>query len=461
MIFMEYLKFFKKEILFFIKTQWRRPLSLIIFLSLAFFISIYWLKDIKFENGYPIKFLIIFLIFLVISSMWLFYRRLPKNRKGKLGFVVAISSDEPKQRNIITNDFLYHLRDLLYNSRTKYSFYLIDVPQYFAAKITNSEDARYYLNRTKAHFMIYGRARIREFDGEERHVLNLEGLVRHRPIHEEVSNKFSKEFSELFPRRLIIARENDLFSFEFTADWVQFVAMYIIGIASLLSGDLDYSRTLFENLNKKLLAIKTNLPAIIKIKQRLPSRITEVYLQQARISFNNWRQYHSSEIFEKVKGLVGDIKSISPNNYNACLLSAVCHFIDNRDIANAKKEIRKCHNVRDATWMYSSAFLYAYTGDLRKALRMYRRAFASTCETHVIFEVEEFICWVIEQEPEKAQLYFCLGLLNYFAKEDKASALRDFMKFIELNPDDRFAEEKRLSEIYIDSIKKEINEENP
>lgn len=456
---MDFLKTFKNDILFFLKNQWRRPISLIIFLFLAGSLSVYWLSDIEIENINRTKIIIVISILLLISIIWALYRRLPKNRKGKLGLLVAISIDNIKQRGIITDDFLFHLRDLLQKSKAKYPFHLIVMPQYYAAKISGIDEAQYFLYKSKSHFMIYGRGRIRDFDGKEQHILNLEGIVRHRPIFDEISNSFASEFSELFPRRLIIARENDLFSFEVTADWVRFVAMYIIGIASLLSGDLDYSRTLFEELNRRLINIKINLPAIIKIKQRLPSRLAEVYLQQARNYYNYWRKTHSIETLEEVKILVDKLKSVSPNNYNACLLSAVCYFIDNRDIANAKKEIRKCSNIKDGTWMYSSAFLYAYTDDLKKALRMYKRAFAHPVESHVVFEIEEFICWVIEKEPDKIQLYFCLGLLNYHGKGDNASALRDFIKFLEINSDDRFAEEKRMSEEYIEKIKREIKDE--
>jgi hypothetical protein len=388
--------FFKKEILSFLKTQWRRPLSIILFLFIASIVSLYWLLDVNFNNITKPKILITFILLLLLSMCWIYYRRVPRNRKYNIGLAISISIDTTTQHDVIKNDFIFHLRELLYNKKLRYPFYLIILPQYYAGKITNIDEARRYLRLSKCHFMIYGRARVRNINGKEQHVLNLEGIVRHNPISEQIGDKFSSEFTELFPRRLIIARENDLFTFEITADLVNYVAMYIIGIASLLSGDLDYAGTIFEDLSAKLLNIKLNLPAIVKIRQRLPSRLTEVYIQQARLVNNDWRIIHSNENLEKIKFWLDKLNLISPNNYNYCLLSALWHFVENRDISTAKKEIRKCQNIKDAAWMYSSAFLYAYTGDLKKALRMYRRAFAHPCEPQVVFDVEDFICWIID-----------------------------------------------------------------
>lgn len=447
---------FKKEIISFLKTQWRRPLSIFLFLSIASIVSLYWLLDVNLNNITKPKILITISLLLLIILCWVFYRMVPRNTKGNIGLVVSISIDRSTQHDVIKHDFIFHLRELLYNKKLRYPFSLIIFPQYYASKITNVDEALRYLRISKSHFMIYGRARVRNINGEEQHVLNLEGIVRHNPISEKIGDKFSSEFTELFPRRLIIARENDLFTFEITADLVNLVAMYIIGIASLLSGDLNYSGTLFEDLNTKLLNNRTNLPAIIKIRQRLPLRLTEVYIQQARLVNNDWQKSHSNDDSNKIKFWLDKLKLISPNNYNYCLLSAVWHFVENRDISTAKKEIRKCQKTKDAAWMYSSAFLYAYTGDLKKALRMYRRAFAHPYEPQVLFDVEEFICWIIDEEPDKIQFNFCLGLLNYFAKGDKISALRDFKKFIEANCGVMFDEEKRLAETYIDEINREI-----
>jgi hypothetical protein len=88
--------------------------------------------------------------------------------------------------------------------------------------------------------MIYGRGRERKIEGKNHFVLNLEGIVSHKPIPLEISKKLSMEFSELLPRRPAIAEENDLFSFDVFSNWVNLVSQCIVGIVSLLSGELEY-----------------------------------------------------------------------------------------------------------------------------------------------------------------------------------------------------------------------------
>ena len=43
---------------------------------------------------------------------------------------------------------------------------------------------------------------------------------------------------------------------------------------------------------------------------------------------------------------------------------------------------------------------------------------------------EEFIHIVLDQEPERPWLWFCLGLINFRGKEDLLAAYRDFNKFL-------------------------------
>ena len=68
--------------------------------------------------------------------------------------------------------------------------------------------------------------------------------------------------------------------------------------------------------------------------------------------------------------------------------------------------------------MFSEAFLTAYEGDLEGAYRSYRRAFESPlADPNVPVECEDFIQIVLDPEPDKPRLYFCLGLLNIAARE--------------------------------------------
>ena len=446
-----------KELVALIQAKWHRRSSLLIVLLLVVLVLFGLFSGISVEKISLSEFIIVVLSLTIVILIWLSATMAPKASKGKAGFAVAISTDTKEQREKIAQDFVVTLRDLLFKSNLKYHFSFIEFPEHHALKIKNANDARRYLHISKCLFMIYGRARVREIKGKDHHVLNMEGIVAHGPISQEIRKRFSTEFAELFPRKLLLSSENDLFVFEFTSEWVNLVARYIIGIASLLSGDVEYSQSLFEDLQEKAKGLQTNFAAIVKIRQRLPVRLTEVYLTQARIKHAEWRQTRDLEPLDRMKLYLGRLETVAPNDYGGNLLRAIWHFAANRDVPAAKREVRKCYGQKDATWRYSYAFLFAYEGDMKQAVRLYRSAFRHHCEDQVLLEVEEFICWVLEQEPAKVQLHFCLGLINLRGKGDKARALQDFERFLQVAPRAQFSTEIGLAEVYIGNIQEQLN----
>ena len=92
------------------------------------------------------------------------------------------------------------------------------------------------------------------------------------------------------------------------------------------------------------------------------------------------------------------------------------------------------HKVADATWRFNEAFLFAYEGDLENAYRSYRRAMEAPFDDPTLpAQCEEFIQAIIEREPEKRWLYFCLGLINHRVKGDLMAAKLDYQHFLDGN----------------------------
>ena len=117
----------------------------------------------------------------------------------------------------------------------------IELSQPHAEKIVDYESANEMRIKTRSHFCIYGNVRKRPINGQEHQVIELNGIVTHKEVPKEISEKFSKEFTELFPTEINFPAGNELIAFKFTSDWAAIVAKYIIGIAATLSGDLGYS----------------------------------------------------------------------------------------------------------------------------------------------------------------------------------------------------------------------------
>jgi tetratricopeptide (TPR) repeat protein len=374
-----------------------------------------------------------------------------------VGFIVAISAEDDTEMQRLKSDFIDNLTNLLSTEEMTYPFKVIVYPPYLAEKLTTTDDASAALRKSRARFILYGKGKIRTISGKEQHCLNLEGVVRHGRIPNVTQQKFSKEFVELLPRRLLFEKDNDLFSFQITSELADIVSRYIIGIASLLSGELEYAESLFLGIKKRISNVVSHFPAIITIKQRIPLRLIDVHRAWAMWHFNNWRASRNKEMLTKAEEHLDTIIQLSFDvNYFAELAKAICCIVLRRDVNAARKHIRLCRKINDATWRYSDAFLSAYEGKLKESYNKYKGAFKKKCEDSVPVQSEEFIQEIIEEEPHRKDLYFCLGLINYYAKEDYRQAKRDFEIFASQNKSEKYAQVYEIVEAHIIECTKKI-----
>jgi len=389
-----------------------------------------------------------------VTLRWWFSVKPKKHPKQAVGIDIAIVSEEPKQQLQVRNDFVATMAKLVESSQSLCNFHLIEHPNHIAAGIKSSKDARELTEKTRGRFLIYGTAKLREIRGEQQHVLELEGLVRHKPIGPEVSQQFSSEFRKVLPSIITIPKESDFFSFLFTAEWIDIVAQYIIGIASLVSADLDTAESLFLNLEKRLLNSSSSPPSpIAKIKNSLPVRLAQVYKVRSVKLYDDYWIKRDNQILEEMELWMKKTLKYDPNWYSGHLAQAICDFVLRRDLPAAWESIKKCRKIPDTTWRYSAAFLYAYEGDLNKAYREYKNP-------TVPIQSEDFIHLVLEEEPEKGQLFYCLGLINLRAKKDFVAAKNDFQQFLNSEAADDFPEEQKFVRIQIGEIQRRLKEES-
>jgi tetratricopeptide (TPR) repeat protein len=406
-----------------------------------------------------IKTVVYLVVGVATCAFWWRSNRLPKTRRDKVGFVISISTGDEVEHKKIMEDFVLTLHELVKRGASGRSFQLIRVPKHVAEKIVDQDDAEELRVKCRAHFLIYGRVRLRSIGGKQQHLLHLEGQVAHKPLPKAVGERFAKEFSELLPRRLQFATENDVFSFAFTSEWVDCVAKYIIGIAAALSGDLDYAEVLQEDVRRLLEGQDRRFPVFAKLKQRVPIRLAEINQARASMALRRWGKTHDPAEIAEMGLYLGRIPLLQTNTYSLLLLRSVFLFLGHRDVKGAMSILRKCKGVSDGTWLYDLGFLHAYTGELKKALQRYRSAMRLPIDPSVISEMEEFLCWILEVEPDKYQFHFCLGFINLEIKGDKEQAIKDLEIFLSRGNEHEFAEERRLARTWISEISGVAREE--
>jgi tetratricopeptide (TPR) repeat protein len=384
----------------------------------------------KFEVPTLINLIVCVVIALGIFIVWYLTNALPKTNKNKIGFVVSISCDDEQNHKIIRDDFIITLRKLITSGKSGKFFQFIEVPRHISSKVIDTDDAQKLRVKTRAHFVLYGRSRTRPINSKEVNYIELDGIVAHNPIPTEVQTKLSSEFSELLPRKIAIDKENGIFAFELTSEWTELVAKYIIAIAATVSGDLDYAELLYSEVQSKLLVSNRNITAFSKLNERIPVRLAEIHEAKATYCLNKWFMSYDMQLIEQMNIEISKIK-LRNVSIGTTFMRAFCSFLINRNVNEAISYIKSCpKSCRDAVWHFNLAFLEAYKGNLKRAMQHYRNTSKLNITIETINQLESFITYVINEEPEQAQLYFCLGYINWNLKGDNLQAIKDYNEFI-------------------------------
>jgi len=432
-----------KELVEVLETHWTRPMGLVIVLILI--LACIEIPILIASNASSLIWLITLLASsAIIYIVWRWNRRIPKVKQGKVGFLISLSYETKEEEKIIRNDFILTLRKLIKSGTLGNKFQFIEIPQYMAEKLIDPEDAQELRIKYRADFMLYGQVRVRKLNGKEHHVINLEGIVKHRTIPTYISQKLANEFAELLPRKVTIAPENDLLSFQFTAEWTEIVAKYVIGIAAAVSGEWDYAEELYQDALNKSRNRQTNFPIYAKLKERVPTRLAEINEARALLTYENWVKKHEDIYISKLGEYLGKIDDQKFTRASVLSLKTIYVFLSNRDVKKALFYLNLFNRAeRDAIWFLNYAFLSAYDGNLKRATKLYQKALKFSIQPDLLMRIEDFLCYMAEKEPDKCEVHFCLGMFNWQIKGDTKQAMSDFNSFLTTAPNNKYLEQRQ------------------
>ena len=127
-------------------------------------------------------------------------------------------------------------------------------------------------------------------------------------------------------------------------------------------------------------------------------------------------------------------------------------------IKDAIEHTKKCKRYDDPIWHFNLAFLRAYENDLKKSIRQYRICANYDISPVTLSDVEDFIVWILEEEPDKYQYHYCLGFFNWKIKGDLHQSVHDFEEFLKHIKHGEFVIEKALALKWVSEVKKEMVE---
>lgn len=380
--------------------------------------------------------------------------RLPKNKKDKIGIVIAIRVTNDSDRVKLENDLILEIKQYLKASKTDEEFNIIYCPKQISDKITDEQIANKYLEKAKAHLIVYGLMEQGKIGGDNKYIFKLDGVVRHAPISGLMGKTFASEFRDLLPKKMIFSENDEVLGFELTEKCLKYAIKYIIAIASFVSGDLVLAETLNLELKKDIETTEnyTNIAVLNIIIKRIPKRITEIMATYIGIYYSLFSVKRNPELIINCKKYLDVMSETDPDNYSAHLCRSIYYFFI-KDIPRAIEELRHVEN-HDPTYRLNLGFLLAYSGDINGALSNYKKTFYTPTYGNIYNDTEIFISEVIKKEPDKIQLHFFRGIINHKLKNDNKLAKEDFLYFIKNKKKNEFQRLGNLAIKYLDIIER-------
>lgn len=400
------------------------------------------------EGAPPLSIQIRVVLGIVIGSLgaillWI-YQQPPKAQKNKVGIIIAIRTENERTKGIISKDFVGLCKKELEASNDR--FQIIELNDYHSSLAIDHDSADQLRARCNGNFLIYGDTVQRTERRKKVYALRLAGLVTHYVTDKDSQTQLSEEMTAILPLKKIIEEDNELSGFEITSLQLAEATKYIIATAALLSYDYHFAINLLEEIRSN----KSN-SNFKKLQGITHKRLGQAYKFASMVHFVRWENTRDTQELTTSVSWISKFDKLNPNSRDYLLVKAIEHFVIHRDIASAMKCINQCTSrfLTDSSWKYSAAFLEAYRNDLDEAKEYYDSALNTESGHAMPFQVEGFIAWILEIEPDKVQLNFCLGYINEKFKNDTQSARRYYERFLNSRPNQSTA---KLSIIHAQNV---------
>lgn len=391
------------------------------------------------------------------SRLWDRLRKLPKPRRNTLGIAIVATAETEEQMPQLTHDFIDNLKGRSQEGRLANLVSVVPLPPTSLPKNPTAEDMRRLLMKTRCVLLITVYARVRRVKGAEHHVLDLEGAVKHGAVEGRVQAVFVKEMKELLAHRRHISRSNDLEEFEWNAASVHLAVLYILAAAAILSGRPDVSLFLLDELRAGLAAVGADQPPTVRrtvqeLRRRLPINKAIAHLHASQVLHLRWRQTRDLALMEGIAEHLTISDRLLPHMPEVWNGWALYHVVKNRDMGAARKELKKFRaaRIKSPLWRFNLGFTYAYEGNMVQASALYSAACKMKPHPAQLLEVEEFIEWMLREEPGKSQLRYILGLISQFGKKDPEGAARHYRAFLSETAHGQFQEQREQAQRYLE-----------
>ena len=177
-----------------------------------------------------------------VYAIWWCSTRVKKHPKNVVGIDLVLVCDTREQEKRVRADFVETLKEVLSNGEVPFSFIMHSKSK--AGDIGDLKGASRFMDISGGRFLIKAKAKLRKIDDEERNVVEMVCTVSHSKVQSRVKEFLAEEIDNSMRKDDIISHNNDIYQFRNAAERVDVSTRYILALASLVSGDYGFSRSL-------------------------------------------------------------------------------------------------------------------------------------------------------------------------------------------------------------------------
>ncbi len=221
---------------------------------------------------------------------------------------------------------------------------------------------------------------------------------------------------------------------------------YIVALVSAISGDLKLSKLLLGEVQTEVKPAKNvekgkskpDKTLAGRLNAVLPRRLADVSFAEFFANSKQWQEDRSNLLrLEHAEQALDEFlfhhKKLAKEGPEYWVPKAMLMVTLHNRIDDAHKILSQClaRGINDPSWRLSLAFVKAIRGEYVESLKLYDTALALGPRHDLLFEVEAYIQWWMEEKGRPKFLYLLLAMLNADGKRDALLAKQDLDRFYE------------------------------
>lgn len=395
--------------------------------SIFFFFSLFSLSLFS-EVGFLYKLSIGLLFSMVTYIYWCINVNHISLKDNKINLILSISSEKRGDLTLIENDLISKIK-IKYQEDKNINIIVFNPLMINLYK--NESKIKKFLSKYSKDYrtvIVKGLVKRREDDN---YYIETKAFWNHMKINGNISQEYGMEVGKYFPNLKIPTKE-EVNKFHISSNLISLGVDLINIIILEISNENEIAYRNAINLLKDN-KIK-NLIAIQDIYNHILFNIFKI----AQKDYNLFFYQNKEDCILKINKFLEEsnylIENSPPLYWKEALynMKSIIIFLSTRDIKRVRGVLKKI-NILQEHKLISEAFLFAYENNVIDCERAYKKLKGLDYFPGIILETEGFISKILEKEPDKYCLFFCLGYLNFFFKKDKDLASEYFSNFIKKN----------------------------